>query len=107
MPRGHMAPLAEIRLLGGEHAVVVRSVRVVAGDAGVGHRRVLPAGDRALAQRLVIEAVLLVDDVPVARRADLDLVLRLQLLRALRLMNAVAREAAVAALIVLAAGEQR
>ena len=39
---GDMAPLAEQRRLGHQHALVRRSVRVVAGHAAVTARRVLP-----------------------------------------------------------------
>ena len=41
MPRGHVAPLAQERQLGLEHAVVVAAVRIVAGRAAVDDRRVL------------------------------------------------------------------
>ena len=37
-----MAPLAEVGLLGNQHALVIRPVRVVAVDATLAHRCVLP-----------------------------------------------------------------
>ena len=42
MPRADVAPLAEHRELRDEHAIVVGPVRVVAGVAGLAHRRVVP-----------------------------------------------------------------
>ena len=48
VPRRDVAPLAEHRRFGDEHAVVVRAVRVVAGRAVLGDRRVLPQERPAL-----------------------------------------------------------
>src|SRR6266508_2390114 len=76
---------------------VGRSVRVVARRT-----RELP-----FANRHVIEARLLVHDVPVAGRAQLRLGRRFELLLALGGVDAVARHAPDVALVVLAAREQR
>ena len=52
-----MAPLAEVRLLGHQHLVVVRSVRVVAVEAALAHRRVLPQ-ERAAFLGVALQALL-------------------------------------------------
>jgi len=76
---------------------VLRPMRVVAGTAG----------ERGLAYGHVMGPELLVDDVPVAGRAHLHLGRSLQLVIALRVVDAVAGDTANVPLIVLAARPER
>ena len=76
MSRGDVTPLAEERLLGNQHPVVVAAMWVVTRRAGVGDRRMLPE-IRAALLRVTAGARL------VNRRSDLQ---KPQILRAMHVV---------------------